>query len=133
MIDKSDMPLGTLFSDLTRDVVDLVRHEIALAKREMTAKMADAQSAATSVAIGAAVLLAGLILILMAVVKGLEMLLPPEVGPWLSPLLVGGIVVAIGYSMLKGGKSRLSADMFIPHRTIDSLRRDKVVAQEKMQ
>lgn len=133
VIDKSDKSLPALFSDLTRDVVDLVRQEIALARAEMTMKLAQAQTALTSVAIGAAILLAGMFIILLAVVKGVEMILPPEVAPWLAPLLVGAIVAVIGYMMLKGGSAKLTADKLTPHMTIDSLKRDKQVAQEKMQ
>lgn len=133
VIDKSDKSLPALFSDLTRDVVDLVRQEIALARAEMTMKLAQAQTALTSVAIGAAILLAGMFIILLAVVKGVEMILPPEVAPWLSPLLVGAIVAVIGYMMLKGGSAKLTAENLMPQKTMDSLKRDKIVAQEKMQ
>ncbi|MFC7515996.1 MULTISPECIES: phage holin family protein [Oxalobacteraceae] len=133
MIDKSDKSLAALLSDLTRDMVDLVRQEIALARAEMSTKIGSAQAALTSVAIGAAILLAGLFIILLAVVKGVEMILPPSVAPWLAPLIVGAVVVVIGYVMLKGGSSKLTAENLMPNKTMDSLKRDKIVAQEKMQ
>jgi hypothetical protein len=133
MIDKSDKSLAALLSDLTRDMVDLVRQEIALARAEMSTKIGSAQAALTSVAIGAAILLAGLFIILLAVVKGVEMILPPSVAPWLAPLIVGAVVAAIGFVMLKGGSSKLTAENLMPNKTMDSLKRDKIVAQEKMQ
>lgn len=133
MIDKSDQSLPSLFSDLTRDMVDLVRQEIALARAEMSAKISTAQTGVTSIAIGAAVLLAGLFIILLAIVAAVAMVLPPEVAPWLAPLLVGVAVAAIGYMMIKGGSSKLTADNLMPHKTIDSLQRDKNVAKEKLQ
>lgn len=132
MIDKTDKSLGALFTDLSRDMVDLVRQEIALARAEMASKMAGIQAALISVAAGAAILLAGLFILLLAVVRGVEMLLPPEVAPWLAPLIVGLIVAGAGYAMLKGGTAKLSADRFVPHRTIESLKRDKLAAQEKL-
>jgi hypothetical protein len=131
MIDKTDKSLGTLFSDLTRDMVDLVRQEIALARAEMTSKLGDIQAALISVAIGAAILLAGLFILLLAVVRGLEMVLPPDVAPWLSPLIVGLFIVGAGFVLLKGGAAKLSADKLVPHKTIESLKQDKAVAQEK--
>jgi hypothetical protein len=131
MIDKTDKSLGTLFSDLTRDMVDLVRQEIALARAEMTSKMAGIQAALISVAIGAAILLAGLFILLLAVVRGLEMVLPPDVAPWLSPLIVGLVIVGAGFVLLKGGTAKLSVDKLVPHKTIESLKQDKAVAQEK--
>lgn len=131
MIDKTDKPLGELFSDLTRDMVDLVRQEIALARAEMSSKIAGIQTALISVAVGAAVALAGLFILLLAVVRGVEVLLPPNIGPWLAPLIVGVVVAAIGYALIKSGSAELTADKLVPHKTMDSLKRDKLVAQEK--
>jgi hypothetical protein len=132
-IDKSDQSLPSLLSDLTRNTVDLVRQEIALARAEMSIKVSEAQKAVAAIAVGAAILLAGLFIILLAVVAGVAMLLPPELAPWLAPLIVGAVVALIGYIMLKSGSSKLSKDNLMPHKTIDSLQRDKNVAQEKMQ
>lgn len=132
-MDKNDKSLATLFSDLTRETVDLVRQEIALGRAEISQKISTAQTALTSVAIGAAIALAGLFIILQAIVAGVAMILPPELAPWLAPLIVGVIVALIGYMMLKGGSQKLSPDNLMPHRTMDSLVRDKNVAKEKMQ
>jgi protein-S-isoprenylcysteine O-methyltransferase Ste14 len=130
-IEKNDKSLAALFSDLTRDTVELVRQEIALARTELSNKVSTAQAALASMAVGAAVILAGLFLLLQAVVQGVAMILPPEMAPWLAPLLVGAIVAAIGWAMLKGGKAKLDPDNLVPQRTVDSLRRDKAVVQEK--
>jgi len=132
MIDKTDKSLGELFSDLTKDMVDIVRNEIALARAEMSEKMSGIQTALISLAVGAAILLAGLFILLLAVVRGLEMALPPSVAPWLAPLIVGLVVAGIGFLLLKGGSAKLSADKLMPHKTIDSLARDKQVVQEKI-
>ncbi|HYF59707.1 MAG TPA: phage holin family protein [Burkholderiaceae bacterium] len=130
-VEKSEKSLAALFSDLTRDTVELVRQEIALARAELSQKVTTAQTALASMAVGAAVILAGLFLLLQAVVAGVAMILPPEIAPWLAPLLVGAIVAAIGWAMLKGGKAKLDSDHLMPQRTMDSLRRDKAVVQEK--
>jgi xanthine/uracil permease len=129
--DKTDKPLGALFSDLTRDIVSLMRKEIALARSEVSEKVSEAQSGITSIAIGAAVILAGLFVLLQAVVNGLAMVLPPDMAPWLAPLIVGLVVALIGYLMLKSGQSHLKPANLMPERTINSLRTDKAVAQEK--
>lgn len=132
MIDKTDKSLGELFSDLTRDMVDLVRQEIALARAEMSSKVADVQAALISVAVGAAILLAGMFILLLAVVRGVEVLLPPNIGPWLAPLIVGLVVAAAGWFLLKGGTAKLTADKLTPHKTMESLKRDKLAVQEKL-
>lgn len=130
-IEKNEKSLAALFSDLTRDTVELVRQEIALARTELSNKVTTAQTALASMAVGAAVILAGLFLLLQAVVQGVAMILPPEMAPWLAPLLVGAIVAVIGWAMLKAGKAKLDPDNLVPQRTVDSLRRDKAVVQEK--
>src|SRR5690606_18601166 len=87
--DRNDKPLASLFSDLTRNIVDLVRQEIALARAEVSQKISNAQGGLTELAIGAAILLAGLFIILQAIVNAVAMLLPPNLAPWLAPLIVG--------------------------------------------
>lgn len=130
--ERADKPLGTLFTDLTRNIVDLVRQEIALARAEVTQKISTAQGGITEIAIGAAILLAGLFIILQAIVAAVAMLLPPNLAPWLAPLIVGVVIALIGYGMLKAGSSKLQPDNLLPHRTMDSLKRDKAVAQERV-
>lgn len=129
---RTDKSLGTLFSDLTRNTVDLVRQEIALARAEMSQKISNAQGGITEIAIGAAILLAGLFIILQAIVNAVAMLLPPDLAPWLAPLLVGVVIALVGYGMLKAGSKKLQPDNLLPHRTMDSLKRDKNVAQERV-
>jgi protein-S-isoprenylcysteine O-methyltransferase Ste14 len=130
-IERNDKSLASLFSDLTRDTVELVRQEIALARTELSSKVTTAQTALASMAVGAAVILAGLFLLLQAIVQGVAMILPPDMAPWLAPLLVGAIVAAIGWAMLSAGKAKLDPENLVPQRTVDSLQRDKAVVQEK--
>lgn len=129
--DKSDKPLSALFSELTNETVDLVRQEVALARAEMSKKISSAQAGLTSVAIGAAILMAGLFIVLLAVVNMVAMLLPPDLAPWLAPLIVGAVVALIGYGMLKGGSHKLQPKNLVPERTMHSFKRDKVLVEEK--
>jgi hypothetical protein len=131
--DKSDKSLGALISDLTRETVDLVRQEIALGRAEISQKITAAQAGLASVAIGGAVALAGMLLILLAVVNGVALVLPPDKAPWLAPLLVGIVVIAFGYGMLKAGTAKLKPDHLVPERTVNSLMRDKNIVKERMQ
>ena len=130
--DKTERSLPTLLSDLSRETIELVRQEIALGRAEIFEKISTAERGLVSVAIGAAILLAGIFILLQAVVNGLAMVLPPDLAPWLAPLIVGIVIAVIGYIMVKSGSSRLQPDNLMPQRTMDSLRRDKAVAQEKV-
>jgi glycerol uptake facilitator-like aquaporin len=132
-VEKTDTSLATLFSDLTRETVEVIRQEIALARTELSQKVSTAQGALASMAVGAAVLLAGIFLLLQALVRGVATVLPPDMAPWLAPLLVGVVVAGIGWVMLDAGRSRVDPENLVPQRTLHSLRRDKAVVEEKTQ
>ena len=129
--DRTDRSLAALLGDLSRETVDLVRQEAALARAEVKQTIATTRTALTSMAGGAVVALGGFIVLLLAVVNGLAIFLPPDMAPWLSPLIVGGVVLFIGWLMLRGGRTKLDADHLKPRRTMDSLRRDHALVQEK--
>ena len=122
--------IAALFSSLANEVTDLVRKESELAKVEMREKSRQAMGAVTSIAIAGAVLFSGFLVLLAAAVFGLNTVLPPETTPWLSALIVGGVVVVIGFIMLQAGRNKLKQESLVPSRTIASLRRDKALAQE---
>lgn len=130
--EKSEKSLPTLISDLTRETVELIRKEIELAKAELSEKISATETAVGSLAVGAIVIFAGILVLLQAVVNSVALVLPPEPAPWLAPLIVGAVVVVIGYAVLKSGRSQLKAENLKPHRTMNSLRRDKTLAQEKV-
>ena len=123
--------LGTLFGDLAHDATTLVQKEIELAKAELAEKVETMQRAGLSVAAGGAVLYAGFLVLLLAVVAGLDGVLDRWMDTnWLSPLVVGLIVVVAGFVMLKGGQKAMQGDAMMPRRTMRSLRRDLDTVQQ---
>ncbi|MFQ3786400.1 phage holin family protein [Halomonas sp. A29] len=122
--------IGSLFSSLAREVTSLVRKETELAKVEMSEKTSQAVGALASIAIAGAILMCGFLVLLAAAVFGLNTVLPPETTPWLSALIVGGVVVVIGLIMLQSGRKKLKQENLMPTRTMASLRRDKALTQE---
>ena len=123
---REDTPRGRslvgLFSDLLRESSTLVQEEAALAKAEISEKVSQLGSGAA--AIGAAILFAGFIVLLFAAVNALAMFLPPEHAAWLAPLVIGLIVMIVGYIALSKGRKEFKAESLKPSRTMDSLRRD---------
>jgi hypothetical protein len=127
---KDERSLGTLFSELSQETTTLVQQEVALAKAELSEKLAHLGRAVASLAIGGLVLFAGLLVLLDAAVYGLSTLLPPELRPWLAALIVGGVVAGIGFVLLQKGRSTLHSATLAPQRTAESLRRDKDMVKE---
>lgn len=126
---QTNPSLGALITNLARDVAVLVRDEAQLAKTEMSEKTGQVATGIGSIAAAGAVLMCGFLVLLAAAVYGLNTVLPPELTPWLSALIVGGVVCVIGLIMLMVGKKKLQAQNLMPQHTIDSFRHDRDLAQ----
>jgi len=85
-------PLGDLFGDLATDMSNLVRHEVALAKVEITQKAKYVGRNVGYLVIGGAVAYAAL----LAIIAALIILLAKVVPDWGSALIVGAVVGGIG-------------------------------------
>lgn len=125
--------LAGLFSDLWRETTTLVHDEAELAKADVADKVNQAITGARSMAVGGAILFAGFIIVLFAAVAALQMVLPAEMAPWLSPLIVGAVVMLIGFIAVSSGKKELKTDNLKPSRSMDSLRRDTQMVREHAQ
>jgi drug/metabolite transporter (DMT)-like permease len=119
-----------LVSDLWRETSALFRAEAELAKVELSEKVSQIQTAIVSLAVGGAILLAAVLLLLDAAVNALAQVLPPEQAPWLAPLIVGVVVGIIGFIALAKGRRDLEARSLAPTRTMHSLRRDAELTKE---
>ena len=123
---KGDKSISALISNLTEEISTLFRQEVGLVKTEMSEKAGQAQSGLMSMIIGGAVAYAGLLILLFAAVLGLALYMDA----WLAALIVAGVVLIIGISMVGKGKSDLKARNLMPRKTMDSLRSDKRLTQE---
>ena len=121
-----------LIGDILRDISDLVRQEIALAKAEASEKFTKMQVALAAIAIGGAVAFAGLIVLLDAAVYALANVMGPIVErfPALPALIVGAIVVITGIIMIKLGTDRFSANSLKLSRTMENVHRDQAIVKE---
>jgi hypothetical protein len=118
-----------LFSDLFRETSTLVHEEVQLARVEISEKVSQLGSGVAAIGAGGAILFAGFIVLLFAAVNALAMFLPPEHAAWLAPLIIGLIVMIIGYIALSKGRKEFKAENLKPSRTMDSLRRDTQVVK----
>jgi hypothetical protein len=113
--------LGELFGDLSQETSRLFRDEIALAKLEISQKVSRIGGDVAFVAIGGAILYAGLLALIFALVLVLDLALHML---WLSALIVAVVVLAIGYAFLQRGLSRLKREDVTPRQTLETLRAD---------
>lgn len=128
--EKVERPLTSLFTDLMRESSTLVQQEIALAKAEVTEKATQAGKSVAALAVGGAVAFVGLLFILMGVTYFLAEVL--EWPRWVSALVVGLVVAAIGGLLLMKGRRDMEADKLKPQKTLHSLQADKQLVKEHL-
>jgi len=116
-----DRSLGDLFADLSRETTTLVRQEIKLASTEMTQKATRAGKDVGFLVAGGAVVYAGVLAILAAIVIGLGQAGLPW---WLAALIVGVVVAGIGYVLIRRGLDNLKHEDMAPRQTIDTIKGD---------
>ena len=125
-------PLIGLISDLWRESATLLRDEAELAKAEISEKLTALGSGIGAMAVGGAVLFAGFLLVLLAVVGLLAQVLPEEIAPWLAPLLVGAAVLFAGWMLLSAGRHKMNARDLKPTRSMRSVKRDAQLVKDRI-
>lgn len=118
---KEEKSLGSLFSDLSQEMQRLIHDELTLFKSEMSHKVKRGVKDISFLAIGGAVLYAGLLTVIAAVV----FLLAAAIPLWVSALIVGAVVLGTGYFLVKRGITDLKKTDFTPRDTISTLKGDK--------
>jgi hypothetical protein len=115
--------ITSLLRRLTDELLTLFRQEMALATAEISRTISGFLSGIASIAVGGAVLYAGLLVLLAAAVIGLAHV----VSDWLAALIVGVVTVLIGAMLLLIGGKKIQREDLKPQKTVDSLRQDKDV------
>jgi len=120
--------LGTLISGLLKDLQDLVRAEVQLAKTEIQEDATKAGRAIAIIAGGALIGLVGFVFVMLAVMYGLNRWFPD----WVSALIVGVVLALAALMLAMNGKSKLSAASLKPEQTIESLKEDQAWAKQQI-
>jgi putative superfamily III holin-X len=116
-----ERPLGEIARDLTRDVTLLVRQEVELAKAEMTQK---GRTAAPGLGMIGGAGVVGL-MAAGALTAFLILVLSVFLPEWASALIVGAVLAAVAYLLVKQGKERVEeAGAPIPTQTIETVKED---------
>lgn len=118
MTDQSDAmerTVGQLVADATHDFSSILRSEIALAKAEMGADAKKAGVGAGMFAVAALFAFLALVLLPIAAAYGL---VAAGLAPWLSFLIVAGLLLVLGAILTLVGKSRVSKIKGKPERAI---------------
>ena len=118
---EPERSLGTIIKDLTADLSNLVRSEIALLKLEI--KEAVAKLGTGGAMLGAAIFLGlfGLAFLFVTITLGLVALGVPA---WVSSLIVTVVLLAAAAVLALMGKKKLQGVNFVPTDSIDHIKAD---------
>jgi hypothetical protein len=125
---RDERPLGELFADLAREIGDLMRQELTLARTEMTQKATRVGRNIGTLAVGGAVVYAGFLALVAAAILVLAAIGVPW---WLSALIVGVVVAAVGGLFVQRSLAALRQTDLAPRRTMQTLRDDTQLVKER--
>jgi hypothetical protein len=119
-----------IFTDMVNQFTALLRTEGQLARTEMSEKITQVAGGVGLIVGGSVLLTPALVILLQA---GVSALITNNIvkEPW-APLIVGGVVLVIGFFLLLVGMSRLKADALMPNKTIHQIQRDVSVAKQQV-
>jgi hypothetical protein len=133
---KDERSIGQLLKELTQESSTLLKQEVNLAKTEISEKASRVGVNLGEVAVGGAVALLGAIALLLFAISALASLLgkfmSSGIAAWLAPLIVGGILAAIGYFMIRKALATLKQESITPQRTTQSLQENKAWLKQKI-
>jgi uncharacterized membrane protein YqjE len=133
---RAERSFGDLLREVTSDIAALFRKEVELAKVELSEKASDVGKQVGAIALGGAVLFAGALALLAAVVNLVGWVIAeitsPELAVWLAPLIVGGVLAFVGYGMVKKAMTALRNESLLPEQTTQTLQENKEWLKEKI-
>lgn len=99
---SSQREVGAIVADVWENAEKLVRQELELGLAELDRRVEKLKIGLVTASIGGAVLYAGVLTLVAAVVIGLSNVM----APWLAALIVGLVITGVGAAMGKGGSSK---------------------------
>jgi len=110
--------VGSILQGILDNLQELVRSEVALAKREVADDIQRGKGAIAMLVAGAAVALIGFHFLLWTAVYALALRLPI----WAATAIVGALFVVVGGLVVSIGLKRWQVISFTPERTVATLK-----------
>lgn len=120
--------IGGLVNGVIKDLQDLVRAEIQLAKTELKEDAQATGKAAGAMVAGGLVGLIGFIFLMLTLMYALANVLPM----WASALVVAVLLFVVAAVLALWGKNQLAATKLGPEQTIETLKEDQAWAKQQI-
>ena len=118
---ESERSLGTIIKDLTADLSNLMRSEIALLKLEIRQSIAKLGGGSAMLAAALFLSLVGMAFLFVTITLGMVALGLP---PWLSSLIVTVVLFSAAGVLVMLGRKKLKDVNFLPSEAIEHVRTD---------
>lgn len=118
---ESERSLGTIIKDLTTDLSNLFRSEIALLKLELKESVTKLGTGGAMMGAAMFLGLVGLAFLFVTITLGMVALGLP---PWLSSLIVTVVLFTAAGVLVMMGKKKLQGVNFVPSESIDHIKGD---------
>ena len=111
---------GEIMQDVVRDLGEVVRGEVRLAKAEVAETARNAGKAGGFMGGAAVCGLMGLAALVLAGIAGLALVMPL----WAAALIMGVLLVCIAGAMYAGGRAKLKEVHAVPEKTVQTIKDD---------
>ena len=129
-------PIGVLFREVVDKTRALLREELRLAKAELREQAAIAARNLVWIGMGAGLGLAAVLVLCIALNRGLTVLfaqfMDPEIAVWLVPLLLGLVLAGVGAALISKGINTLREHLDLVPETRQTLKEDKEWLRQKV-
>jgi len=119
---REEPTVAELMGELSQDISLLVRQELQLAQTELSEKVSKVGSSLATVVLGGFLAYVGGLALVAALILLLNNV--AHVSPWVSALIVGGLLAIGGFIAVKGGLNGLKSVDLKPRRTLETLKDD---------
>ncbi|MBA2777128.1 MAG: phage holin family protein, partial [Chloroflexia bacterium] len=125
-VNKQPSPegLGSIVSGIVKDLQEIVRGEVKLAKTEIREDVSAMGKGAASIAAGGIVAFVGFVFLMLRA----TFVLSKWVEMWIAALLLAVALLLIGAILAMSGKRKLSASSLKPTESMESLKEDQAWA-----
>ncbi|GAC1653254.1 MAG: hypothetical protein NVS4B3_16180 [Gemmatimonadaceae bacterium] len=124
--------IGALLRDLVEGSAALVRHEIRLARAELSALVSGVGRGTALVAAGAVFALLGALAFLVGFILLIGEQWLPDRLYWVAGLLVACIAGAVAYYCARRGATHLNPQQFAARETVATLKEDKEWLRQRL-
>src|SRR5690606_36877023 len=114
----------------------LLKHEVNLARVELSEKATRLGGGAATLVKGGFVLHLGVFFLLLALAEGISLFVVAQgwesAAEWIGPLIVGIVVMLIGWGMASSARATFREETVVPTQSKESLEEDRQWLNEKL-